>query len=447
MTKTCLSLLLVLVTLTALADDSRIISRSPGSITFEVDGSLKPVDHEHDLYDGGPLAERIFRECKVSEQEFAEYGDSEYKDSLKYYRVVATSFANEHNLQYEGESPFYGALISAYAGHMSVTLSPDMVWLLISQGFARYVNAHAEELRPLLVSHTGKMTLTVRTDDILFTEDADWPKLIGDFASQIDKYTKGDIAHIITADFSTTGPIERVASQITLMKSTEDYFDFVAVTVVCGIPSITLKGTPEDWQLVLEKTKKLSQYGLDGWVKELEPILTEFIRASEGHPNQRFWQSIVKKIRIDEVRAPGDGCGDESEPTMFDGWFLKLFPNEDGKTREAATMEAFQSERVLVPFLYQIRDLEGNVLLQSSMELWGGFIGTEVDTAANMLTPKIGWMALGGPSVIPKNSKAYLYAIKTHKTLWILSLCLTVLVILIFGLLGRKLIKSRRKSK
>ena len=78
------------------------------------------------------------------------------------------------------------------------------------------------------------------------------------------------------------------------------------------------------------------------------------------------------------------------------------------------------------------------------MELWGGFIGTEVDTAANMLTPKIGWMALGGPSVIPKNSKAYLYAIKTH---WILFLCLTVLVILIFGLLGRKLIKSRRKSK
>ena len=69
MTKTCLSLLLVLVTLTALADDSRIIAQSPGSISFVVDENLKPVDHEHDLYDGGPLAERIFRECKVMEQE------------------------------------------------------------------------------------------------------------------------------------------------------------------------------------------------------------------------------------------------------------------------------------------------------------------------------------------------------------------------------------------
>lgn len=429
MTKTCLSLLLVLVTLTALADDSRIISRSPGSITFEVDGSLKPVDHEHDLYDGGPLAERIFRECKVVEQEFAEYGDSEYKDSLKYYRVVATSFANEHNLQYEGESPFYGALISAYAGHMSVTLSPDMVWLLISQGFARYVNAHAEELRPLLVSHTEKMTLTVRTDDILFTENADWPKLIGDFASQIDKYTKGDIAHIITADFSTTGPVERVASQITLMKSMEHYFGYEYVTT-CGIPSITLKGTPEDWQRVLEKTQKLSQYGLDGWVKELEPILTEFVRTAVGHPNQRFWQCIVKKIREDELRAAGDGCGDETEPTLLDGWFLKLFPDEEGKTREAVEMGAsIPSEMVRVVFKYDRED----------MELWAGFIATEVDSAANMLTPKIGWMVV-------KSENVALYFIKKH---WPLFLCLTVVVVSILGLIVwivRKVIRSLRRK-
>ena len=444
MAKTYIFLLLALTTLSVLANDSRIIARSPGSITFEVDENLQRIKYEYDLYDGGPLAESIFRECRDAEHDFAEYGDTEFKDSLKYYSVIATSFANEHNLQYEGESPFYGTLISAYASHMSVTLSPDMVWLLISQGFARYVNAHAEELRPLLVSHTGKMKLSVRTKDIMFTEDADWPKLIGDFASQIDKYTKGDIAQVITADFSTTGPVERVASQITLMKSAEHYFDYVAWTVVCGIPSITLKGTPEDWQRVLEKTKKLSQYGLDEWVKELEPILTEFIRASEGHPNQRFWQSIVKKIRVDEVRAPGDGCGDESEPTMFDGWCLKLFPDEEGKTREAATMEAWISERVLVPFIYQIKDEEGNILLQSSMELWAGFIGTEVDTAANMLTPKIGWMALEGPSVIPKNNKAYLYAIKKH---WPLSLCLAVLALSILVFLGRKVIKSRRKSK
>ena len=32
------------------------------------------------------------------------------------------------------------------------------------------------------------------------------------------------------------------------------------------------------------------------------------------------------------------------------------------------------------------------------MQLCAGFIGTEVDTEANVLTPKIGWMALVAPS-------------------------------------------------
>ena len=59
-----------------------------------------------------------------------------------------------------------------------------MVWLVISQGFARYVNAHAEEMRPKLVSHEGKMDLAILTEKDLLAEAIDWPSLIGNFASQ-----------------------------------------------------------------------------------------------------------------------------------------------------------------------------------------------------------------------------------------------------------------------
>ncbi len=415
MAKTLLSLLLALVTLTALADDSRIIAQSPGSITFEVDENLQPVDGWFYLEDGEQIAKSLLPD--------PEYMTEDYR---KCYRAIATSFFNENNFEYQGESPFYGTLIKAYARHMSVTLSPDMIWLLISQGFARYVDAHAEELRSLFVDHDGKMALVVQGKDFLF-EDTDWPKIIGDFASQIEENTKGDIAQVITADFSTTGPVERVASQITLMESVKSYFTYEYYTT-CGIPSITLKGTPEDWQRVLEKARKLSQYGLDGWVKELEPILTEFILAAEGHPNQQFWQCIVMTIREDILRAAGGGCGDETEPTVFDGWFLKLYPDEEGKTREAVEMGAsMPSEMVHVEFLYNKRD----------MELWAGFIATEVDSAANMLTPKIGWMVV-------KSENTYIHFIKKH---WPRFLCLAVLVISILGLIVwivRKVIRSRR---
>ena len=431
MAKSCLSLLLALVTLTALADDSRIIAQSPGSISFVVDENLQPVDYEFTPTDGGEIARLWMKPPMNKTLNAAEKNNS----------LVASSFANEHNLEYQGEGAFFSTLVTAYANHMSVTLSPDMVWLLISQGFARYVDAHAEELRSLFVDHDGKMGLVVEGTDILF-DNADWPKLIGAFASQIEENTKGGIAQVITADFSTTGPVERVASQITLMKSMEYYFEYEYFTT-CGIPSITLKGTPEDWQRVLEKAKKLSQYGLDGWVKELEPILTEFVRAAEGHPDKRFWQCIVKKIREDELRAAGEGCGDGTEPTILDGWFLKLYPNWDGKTDGFASFgtSSLESEIVRVEFTY---DLLG--LMSFPMELWAGFIGTEVDTTARMLTPKIGWMALLCENKM-KTEDAALYTVQKH---WVLSLCLTVLALSILGLIVwivRKVIKSRKKSK
>ena len=429
MARTCISLLLALVTLTVWAGDSRIIAQSPGSISFVVDENLQPVDYQFTLTGGGEIA-RLWMEPPM---------DNTLDKAEMNNRLVASSFANEHNLEYQGEGPFFSTLVMAYANHMSVTLSPDMIWLLISQGFARYVDAHAEELRSLFVDHDSKMNLTVLGTDFLF-EDADWPKLIGAFASQIEENTKGGIAQVITADFSTTGPVERVASQITLMKSMEHYFEYEYVTT-CGIPSITLKGTPEDWQRVLEKAKKLSQYGLDGWIKELEPILTEFVQTAEGHPDQRFWQCIVKKIREDEMRSAGDGCGDETEPTLLDGWFLKLFPDCDGKTYPGAEYkegDSYESEIVRVEFKYNLLGL-----ISFPMELWAGFIATEVDTTARMLTPKIGWMAILSENKM-EDKDAALYTVQKH---WALSLCIAVLVLSILGFLGWKIIKACKRAK
>ena len=378
MAKSYFTLLLALATLSGLAKESRIIDKSQGSITFAVDENLPFIDYDFMLDDGDRIAELIV-------------GNKNELEGT--YRVVATSFADEQNLS---SMDVYSALYTAYAKHKSVTLSPDVIWLLISQGFARYVNAHADELRHRLVSHAGKKELVVISGDNQLSESAAWPKLIGNFASQIDQFTKGDIANIITADFSTTGPVERMASQVTLMESVKSYFDYVVITIVCGIPSITLTGTPEDWQRVLDKTKGLKQYGLDQWIKSLEPILTEFVRAAEGHPNQGFWQDIVKKKRVNEVR--GASCDGKSKPTEFDGWFLKLFPDENGKTFKTATMlTEMPVERVNVDFKYQVVDGAGTVLSETPMQLWAGFIGTKVDTEANMLTPKIGWMALVAP--------------------------------------------------
>lgn len=358
--------------------DAKIVARSEGSITFVVDENLKPIkERRRYLFNGDRIANSILADEDIP------------KDS---YHLIATSFSDAQNMKSFGKDAFYSCIVKAYANHQSVTLSPDMIWLLISQGFARYVNAHAEEVRSQLVSHEGKMDLVIQSENDLLSGQADWPKLVGGFASQIDKYTKGDIAKTIIADFTTTSPAEKVTSQITLMESVKSYFEYIVVYIACGIPNITLKGTPEDWQKVLDKTRRLEQYGIGEWTRSLEPILTEFIRTAEGKPNQKFWQGMVKKQPIDVLK--GGACSPD-EPTELDGWILKFFPDKNGQTLDNVPFtKKMPAEYVRVGFKYRVIDpVEGTVTSETPMELWAGFIGAEVDILTNTVTPKIGWLA------------------------------------------------------
>ena len=367
----------ILMTMNGFAEGSKVIAHEKGSITFVVDEDLPPVKNsEPRLLVGEDLAKWIAMNRKSM--------------SLGVQRIVTTSFSNEKNLIYQGKDAFYKTLVDAYANHQSVTLSPDMVWLVICQGFARYVNAHAEELRPKLVNHEGKMDLVIETDKDLMTEEIDWPILINDFASQIDKHTKDNIAKTIVSDFSTTGSVERVASQITLMESVKSYFEYIVEYLACGIPSITLDGSVEDWKRVREKTMQLKKYGLDKWIDSLDPILKEFILAADGKPNQIFWKSMIKKQSVD--RLAGGGCLPEM-PTKLDGWLLKLFPDENGVTlEEISHTKDMPTEYVRVSFYYQvINPDDGTIISRTPMELWAGFVGAKIDNENNMVTPMIGW--------------------------------------------------------
>lgn len=350
-------------------------------VTFVVDENLAPIDEDAlDMEDsqlrGSSALYGIFRDEGVLEPIW-----------------IAKSFSDDERFYtFKGKDVFFQTIVRAYAEHRPLVLSPDMVWLLISQGFARYVNAHSDELRNQIVSHTEKMDLVVETTKNLLYEDADWKKLIAGFAAQINEYTKGDVAKTITADFTTTGVTERIVSQVTLMETVKTYFDYVVHYMGCGIPSITLMGTPQDWQKVLEKTEQLEKYGMGDWFKSLKPILTEFIKASEGKPNQAFWQNMVKKENPDKL--VGNKVCDFRKPTVLDGWMLKLFPDENGLTLDQVPhIHEMPSERVYVDFRYQVIDIaNGNVIVDTPMELIAGYIGTEVDTLTHALTPKMGWM-------------------------------------------------------
>ena len=374
---------------------NKTLKKTKKSITFVVDEDLPAPKQTFKMMSSKQLSSHIISRKNIPSVD---------------HKVVKTSFDGE-KLCYLGEDNFFKCIVQAFADHRPLVLSPDMVWLLIGQGFSRYVNAHSEELREKLVSHQGKMVLKVEKDnDVLDPAKGDWALLLNDFSSMIADNTKGDVADMMTADFSTTGMDERIASQITLMETVKTYFDYLNVVIACGIPTITLEGTPEDWQKVREKARDLSKYGLEKWANELDPILEEFVKASEGHPNQTFWENMVMKYRVEKFKSK-KVCGLYSlnETTQLDGWFLTFFPNEHGVTSSYVLYtEDMPSEMARGNFTQEYIDpLTGATLATFPVQLWAGFVGVQVDAKTGAHTPKIGWFARIGDDEQEKLSLLY----------------------------------------
>ncbi|MGC4047083.1 MAG: DUF4419 domain-containing protein [Armatimonas sp.] len=208
---------------------------------------------------------------------------------------------------------FITAANAAYDGHYPLVISPDMIWLLIAQGFAIHVRENAEVLRGNLVAHEGKAKLEIRRDEFLrgFAGN-DWESVFSEFSEQIKSHIGQETHDTIAPTFSTTGIVEKAAFEITLMDAMQEYFDYGLLTA-CGIPYYYIEGTPEDWKLLREKARNLDQFQLDWWLTFLNPILDEFVAASEGNPNTIFWRDFYK------IQGQSGG-------PYIQGYIVNLFP-------------------------------------------------------------------------------------------------------------------------
>ena len=372
------------------------------SHTFVVDGDLPIPTEKKELRSGEEIAKSWAEHEHTGRVVAKSWGDKSLYQAGKWkkYRIGRGEGRRDTVVYESGTSLFYNCMVEAYAGHYSVILSPDAIWTLISQGFCHHISLNTEKLKDKIVNHEGKMEISVISEYDLYSPLMDWDTLLNGFDIQIAENTKGNIADIMRADFSTTGNTERITSQVTLMSAVKSYFDFAAIHTICGIPTITIEGTPDDWRKIIKKVESLRNYDLGWWVDDLKPILQEFVNASEGNVNKDFWQNIVKKDRPESMKN-GAGCG-VKDATKFDGWFLKFMPfDKDGRTPDAVVYgrNDMLPSVVSAPFTYIVKDATGNIISKTPMEIMSGFVGIDVNEKTYTMRPHIGWM------VSEKNNK------------------------------------------
>lgn len=368
---------------TSMAKKDCVIRKSQGSITFAVDENLPAPTHYVGERSCGNVAKSILSDVGFGQN-----------------TIVTSSFDNV-DLVRMGKDTFFSMVCRAYADHRPLVIAPDDVWLLICQGLAQHINKNADSLRSMFVDHQDKKTLVVwvPSDKPLFYEEdakivsspANWTGVFDDFVRQLKTSTKGNFAQNVCADFTTTTVESRIASQITLMDAMEPYFGYSAIYGGCGIPYITLTGIPKDWETILHRAESLKQYGLEWWIKDLLPVLKEFRKTAQGHPDQQFWRCMVTQIAPDKIRSAGGCSPSQVRPTVYDGWFLHLFPyDKHGRTPDkVAPNREMLKEVMSVDFMYM--DISVTPAREIPMQFYAGLVGVEENRETYELKSHIGW--------------------------------------------------------
>ena len=229
-----------------------------------------------------------------------------------------------------------------------------------------------------------------------------WEWIIPAFSDSIDKNMKAQFSDLMVCNFTTTGLVERISSQITMMESVKKFFKYEVIGQGCGIPDITILGTPDDWKNIRSRLSRLDDLDLGWWREELEPVIDEFVNASEGVINKDFWLDMVDQYSP-EKRVPPMCGSDGIIPAEYNGWFTVFFPfitvewsgeaSHIERTPKIVTHNTKVCPEIKkVDVKYTWIDPITQTEEVHYLELWAGFIGMEMDWDNYTLKPAISWM-------------------------------------------------------
>jgi hypothetical protein len=222
---------------------------------------------------------------------------------------------------YPTSDGFIRGTIDAWAQHQHLVLRPDEVWFEILAQMNFYMNKNAEAVRHLFVTHEGKEAIAVAHNS--------WEEGLLMFKDAIQERVKTDwLLEWIMPGFSTSTEDDVMTASVLMMGLMQQYFDYT-ISIICGLPSITLLGEKADWESLLAKLDRLPEFGHEpaSYSNQLRPILKRFIASFEepdSEETRAFWNTVVHAEATD-----GRLCG--APPFYLSGWLMGfLFWDDKG---------------------------------------------------------------------------------------------------------------------
>ena len=362
------------------------------SITFKVEKGLKkPSEYLQTTGMKNILANLFKRRKKMIDNKTGREIQLNANEPLEIFHYNLDT--DEQEIFNVGKTSLIQGLIAAYKNHYPITISPDMIWILIMQGFSRFMEKYENLVRERFVNFTGKKDLKLeRLQYSPYNASKEvWDGIIKEFVQKIGNNVGKEVVDNLECDFSTTSAVAKVTSQVCIMSAMKQYFTYRVLMAGCGISSITLEGSIKDWEKIKSKLEFLSTKALKWWTKHLIPIIDNIITTKKyystyGQLNQElidFWKGMIRL----------KGKGDLYDPHMINGWIVKFIPNLRGEkpTIYEELLETNVPDQIIsCPMEITWLSMQGK-RVDFSCSLFSGFYGMVQDKKTFNVKPVIGY--------------------------------------------------------
>ncbi|CAF1241960.1 unnamed protein product [Didymodactylos carnosus] len=185
-------------------------------------------------------------------------------------------------LDHRVKNAFIATIYKAYCEHYRLELSVEDFWVAIAQGVSIHLNENVEKFRSLFVSHGGQKELTLVVDSLRIP-DSERPS-IG------NKNVPG------------------------------------------GLPEVTLRGSADDWQSVIDRVNTLKAYFGDfhWWFDSILPHLEKLKESAQGKPDKEWWSKICHHESVTQIDFLLDDNGHITKMKLISG-FLGVAQNPETK--------------------------------------------------------------------------------------------------------------------
>lgn len=326
----------------------------------------------------------------------SDFGGSDFSQ----IKPVLTSYTSD--ITHGG---FIGLLYYCWAKEIGVELRPDMLYYRLISEIAHDVLNRPNEYRRIFTDSNEKKEIMIETTG---EYELDPETLVAALKNLVPNKEFLDL--IVNTKFASEPEGAQLARNIVFCQMGIPYYSYM--TCLCGIPSVKVEGTVDEWMLLYNNINRLIALlkginHMTDFIQQYNNIIGNIIYFSFGHNVDNLILMYSNGVDFYKDMFNNDEnprCGSGHTPDVIHGWILKLylktyksdkkekvntttmkngkFEKKEVETYEDINLNDFDADITYVPY----KNMETNRMFYKAI----GLVYSNYDKENNRLSPQYG---------------------------------------------------------